>query len=57
MALANAATLSRLRRARFNRDTPYDQFLCEQLAGDLPPPADEATNYERLTATVFWSWG
>ena len=32
--------LPRLRHRRFNRDKPYDQFLREQLAGDLLPAAD-----------------
>ncbi len=39
----------------FNRDMPYDQFLIEQLAGDLlPNPSDEqfiATAYHRNTMT------
>jgi Protein of unknown function (DUF1553)/Protein of unknown function (DUF1549) len=33
----------------FNSDMPYDQFLIEQLAGDLIQPADE----QRLVATGF----
>jgi cytochrome c553 len=41
----------------FNKDTPYNQFLTEQLAGDLMPPADPATQNERLTATGFLSLG
>ncbi len=38
-----------------NKDKPYDQFLIEQIAGDLLPMegADEATRYERLIATGF----
>ena len=28
--------------AAFNRDKPYDQFVREQLAGDLLPAADRA---------------
>ncbi len=40
--------------AAFNKDKPYDQFVREQLAGDLlPPTADEATRHERLVATGF----
>ena len=42
----------------FNKDKPYDLFLKEQLAGDLLPAAkDEATQFERWTATGFLSLG
>ena len=42
----------------FNKDKPYDQFVREQLAGDLLPPApDLATRFERWTATGFLSLG
>ena len=42
----------------FNRDKPFDQFLMEQLAGDLLPPVDElATKHERLVATGFLALG
>jgi hypothetical protein len=37
----------------FNRDTPYDQFLREQIAGDLLPSASEAEKYEKIVATGF----
>ena len=37
----------------FNRDMPYDQFLREQLAGDLLPEGSEAERYERITATGY----
>jgi hypothetical protein len=38
----------------FNRDKPYDQFIIEQLAGDLlPGPADLRTRAERVIATGF----
>ena len=38
----------------FNRDLPYDQFLIEQLAGDLLPPTDSIeTNTRRIIATGF----
>ena len=40
-----------------NRDTPYDQFLIEQLAGDLIPAADPATRNQNLVATGFLSIG
>ena len=37
----------------FNRDTPYDQFLREQIAGDLLPAANEETRQRQLVATGF----
>ena len=43
----------------FNRDLPYDQFLIEQLAGDLltadlpPGPAGQAERLRRTIATGF----
>lgn len=41
-----------------NKDKPYDQFLTEQLAGDLLGPVkDVATRNERLIATGFLSLG
>ncbi|MFM7844900.1 MAG: PSD1 and planctomycete cytochrome C domain-containing protein [Planctomycetota bacterium] len=42
----------------FNRDKPYDEFVREQLAGDLLPATDdwEAAN-ERLVATGFLGLG
>ncbi len=44
--------------AAFNEDRPYDQFLLEQLAGDLLPPApDAAVRQERLIATGFLALG
>ena len=42
----------------FNKDKPYDQFVREQLAGDLLPEApDLQTTFERWTATGFLSLG
>ena len=42
----------------FNKDKPYDQFVREQLAGDLLTEGqDLATTYERWTATGFLSLG
>jgi cytochrome c553 len=42
----------------FNKDKPYDQFVREQLAGDLLPDAQNLENtYERWTATGFLSLG
>jgi hypothetical protein len=44
--------------AAFNHDKPYDQFLLEQLAGDLlPAGSDPAGRPERLIATGFLSLG
>ena len=41
-----------------NKDKPYDQFVREQLAGDLlPPTEDETLRNERLTATGFLTLG
>ena len=36
-----------------NDDKPYDQFLIEQLAGDLLPYADYRQGQEQLVATAF----
>ncbi len=43
----------------FNRDKPYDQFLKEQVAGDLlaAAEADDAVRRELLTATGFLALG
>jgi hypothetical protein len=42
----------------FNQDKPYDQFLEEQIAGDLlPDTGDLQTTFERWTATGFLSLG
>ncbi len=42
----------------FNKDKPYDQFVREQVAGDLLTDGqDLATTYERWTATGFLSLG
>ncbi|MCE9603280.1 MAG: PSD1 and planctomycete cytochrome C domain-containing protein [Planctomycetia bacterium] len=37
----------------FNRDLPYDQFLREQLAGDLLASKTDAERYQRITATGY----
>ncbi|WP_254506597.1 PSD1 and planctomycete cytochrome C domain-containing protein [Anatilimnocola floriformis] len=39
--------------AALNRDLPYDQFLREQLAGDLLPSENDAQRFERVTATGY----
>ena len=42
----------------FNQDLPYDQFLIEQLAGDLLPRVDDHDeNNRRLAATTFLAMG
>jgi hypothetical protein len=37
----------------FNRDLPYDQFIREQIAGDLLPSKTEAEKFERVVATGY----
>jgi hypothetical protein len=41
----------------FNKDKPYDQFVKEQVAGDLLPAASEKQRNEQLTATGFLALG
>ena len=42
----------------FNQDKPYDEFIVEQLAGDLiKTTADEGRNAERVIATGFLMLG
>ncbi|MBS0204162.1 MAG: PSD1 domain-containing protein [Planctomycetes bacterium] len=41
----------------FNVDTPYDQFLIEQLAGDLLPTTDATVRNQNLIATGFLAIG
>lgn len=41
----------------FNRDVPYDQFLTEQIAGDLLPADDAAQRNRQLIATGFLAIG
>ena len=48
--------------AAFSADKPYDQFVTEQLAGDLLPVSDDASlleslHHERLIATGFLALG
>jgi hypothetical protein len=37
----------------FNRDKPYDQFLREQIAGDLLPAASDPERFEKTIATGY----
>ncbi len=54
MAQANAWRYRDYVIRAFNADRPYDQFLKEQIAGDLMPSSDdEAVRNDRLTATAF----
>jgi hypothetical protein len=39
--------------AAFNRDLPYDQFLRQQIAGDLLPSANEAERRDQIIATGY----
>ncbi len=41
----------------FNSDKPYDQFLREQIAGDLLPAKDQKEQAEHLVATGFLAIG
>jgi len=41
----------------FNRDLPYNQFVKEQIAGDLMPAPAGEVNVEGITATGFLSIG
>lgn len=41
----------------FNDDLPFNEFVREQLAGDLLPSGDEATRHRRLIATGFLALG
>ena len=43
--------------ASLNRDKPFDQFVIEQLAGDLLPFSDETQQHDQLIATGFLSIG
>jgi cytochrome c553 len=41
----------------FNNDKPYDEFIREQIAGDLLPSSTQAERTERLIATGFLALG
>jgi hypothetical protein len=41
----------------FNHDMPYDQFVREQVAGDLLPAKDTAEEHDHLVATGFLCLG
>ena len=53
-AMANAWRYRDYVIEAFDRDKPYDQFIREQLAGDLLPPASsERATFDQWTATGF----
>jgi hypothetical protein len=37
----------------FNRDLPYDEFLRQQIAGDLLPAVSEQEKYDKIVATGY----
>lgn len=41
----------------FNQDMPFDQFIREQVAGDLLPAATPAEKRRKITATAFLALG
>ncbi len=41
----------------FNKDKPYDQFIREQIAGDLLPAESKEQQDEHLIATGFLALG
>lgn len=43
--------------AAFNADKPFDQFIREQIAGDLLPSSNDRARAERLIATGFLAIG
>ncbi len=43
--------------ASFNADKPYDQFIREQIAGDLLPAANDRLRAEQIIATGFLAIG
>ncbi|WP_339908152.1 DUF1553 domain-containing protein [Symmachiella dynata] len=58
LAYANAFRYRDYVIAAFNKDKPFDQFLIEQIAGDLMPAVDDAeTTIERQVATGFLAIG
>ncbi len=58
LALANAFRYRDWVVDALNRDLPFDQFVREQLAGDLlPDSGDVLVNQQRIIATAFLSLG
>ncbi len=58
LAYANAWRYRDYVIAAFNQDKPYDQFVREQIAGDLlTPDRNDSRRLEQLTGTGFLSLG
>jgi mono/diheme cytochrome c family protein len=57
LAFANAYRYRDYVVRAFNRDLPFDQFIRQQLAGDLLPPAGDDGDLERIVATGFLTLG
>jgi hypothetical protein len=57
VAFANAYKYRDYVVAAFNTDKPYNEFVTEQVAGDLLPTDDTRLQNERLTAVGFLSLG
>lgn len=57
MAFANAYRYRDYVIDSFNADVPFDQFVREQIAGDLLPAADDAAKWKNIVATGFLSIG
>ena len=57
IAFANAFRYRDYVVQAFNKDKPYDQFVREQLAGDLLPASTDEERNEHLIATGFLSLG
>ncbi|MBX3441072.1 MAG: DUF1553 domain-containing protein [Planctomyces sp.] len=57
LAFANAFRYRDYVVEAFNADRPYDEFLREQIAGDLLPDDDPEVRNRRMVATGFLSLG
>jgi len=57
VAFANAFRYRDYVIRAFNQDKPYNDFICEQLAGDQMPTDNESLRNDRITATGMLSLG
>ncbi len=57
LAFSNAFRYRDYVIAAYNKDLPYNEFIRQQLAGDLLPASDEVLRNEHITATGFLSLG